>query len=1321
MTGALPQAPMAGRRPRFQAGGALGEGALYVERAADRELFDALRRGELCHVLSTRQIGKSSLRLRTTRRLTAEGIACVTIDLTALGTENTSPETWYVGLTAEIALGLDLPPPDAFWDQHRALGPVHAFSRYIEDEVLTGIEGRIVLFIDEIDATLSLPFARDDFFAAVRAFYNRRSDRPANERLTFCLLGVAAPGDLISDPTRTPFNVGRAIRLEDFTRAETAALAEGLEGSAEARAALLDEVFAWASGHPYMTQRICDALMSEARGQPVDEVVQAKFLERGRTEDANLQYAERWFDEARLRKPGSRVPKMLRLYRQLLSGEEVLADGADPVQLGLRLTGLAAERDQPRGPRRLAVRSRVFERVFDLSWARKKEAGRVIAEPLARWLDSGQKEGFLVSGEALREVQVWAEGREDLNADERVYLQASERAEQTRARAEERRRAQRTLVGTLVLMITLLAGALGLALWQTEIAKQAQQEAETSAAKATEQSKLTDMEARRGNVRRLAALADAAGTQYPQRRLLLGLESYRAAREAGASLLVVAEQAIRDGAREVSEHRVVASHEGRVNSAVYSPDGKSILTVSEDKTARVWQADGSGEMIILRGHEGKVYLAVFSPDGQRVVTASEDKTARVWNADGSGEPILLQGHEGEVNRAVFSPDGQHVVTASDDKTARVWNADGSGEPSILRGHEGRVYEAVFSPDGQHILTSSRDNTARVWNADGSGEAVVLRGPKHRIRKAMFSPDARRALVVFWDGSARMWDTGGTGHSFVSSCPRGWISGADFSPDGKRFVVGCNDNTARVWSADGTGTPIILRGHESTVISAIYSPDGEHILTTSYDSTARVWNADGSGTSIPLRGPESLFRDAVLSPDGRRVFALYYDGTARLWNADGSGEPISLRGHDHEITSARFSPDGQHLLTASGGTVRLWNVDGSGGEPAVLRADGLDIAVFSPDGQTLFTASGRKKRVLRADGSGTPVILGDDRAWVHRAVFSPDGRRVLTTDFDGLVRILNADGSGDPIVLRGHTQYINGAVFSHDGHLVLTASDDKTARVWNADGSGEPIVLRGHEDSINGAVFSPDGHLVLTASDDKTARVWNTDGSGEPLLLCGHTESVNSAHFSPDGHLVLTVSGDKTARVWNVDGTGRPIVLRGHERGLAGAVFSPGGQHVLTASYDDTARVWNADGSGEPIVLRGHEDSVRTAVFSSDGDRIVTASVDKTARLWRSDGSGEPTVLGGHQGPVRSAVFSPDGMRILTVSDAPWFPRRDIGTARLWTLDIDVLLQKACQYAGRNLTRIEWARFLPGEPYRKTCPEWPEDPEPTPSTEPNETP
>src|SRR5437879_13353897 len=118
-------------------------------------------------------------------------------------------------------------------------------------------DSRIVIFIDEIDAVRSLSFSTDEFFAAIRECYNRRSQDPAFERLTFCLLGVATPSDLIEDTRTTPFNIGRRIELTDFTRVEAAPLAQGLGPDAKTNRALLERVLYWTGGHPYLTQRLC--------------------------------------------------------------------------------------------------------------------------------------------------------------------------------------------------------------------------------------------------------------------------------------------------------------------------------------------------------------------------------------------------------------------------------------------------------------------------------------------------------------------------------------------------------------------------------------------------------------------------------------------------------------------------------------------------------------------------------------------------------------------------------------------------------------------------------------------------------------------------------------------------------------------------------------------------------------------------------------------------------------------------------------------------------------------------------------------------------
>ncbi|MEM7658538.1 MAG: AAA-like domain-containing protein [Bacteroidota bacterium] len=238
---------------KYQAGGALKQhDPGYVVRPADDELLHALQEGEFCYVLTARQMGKSSLKVRTITRLKDLDWQCADVDITRVGIQQVEQEQWYYAFLRLVARSFRAKADfDAWWQAQAQTTLIDRFFSFWGDYLLPRTEGPLAIFIDEIDSLLGLDpttFNTDDFFAAIRAIYNAQATEPALRRLHFCVLGVAAPDDLMQDPARTLFNVGKAINLTNLRQEDAEVLLPGLEGKGVASTALLQEVMHWT--HP---------------------------------------------------------------------------------------------------------------------------------------------------------------------------------------------------------------------------------------------------------------------------------------------------------------------------------------------------------------------------------------------------------------------------------------------------------------------------------------------------------------------------------------------------------------------------------------------------------------------------------------------------------------------------------------------------------------------------------------------------------------------------------------------------------------------------------------------------------------------------------------------------------------------------------------------------------------------------------------------------------------------------------------------------------------------------------------------------------------
>jgi WD40 repeat protein len=241
------------------------------------------------------------------------------------------------------------------------------------------------------------------------------------------------------------------------------------------------------------------------------------------------------------------------------------------------------------------------------------------------------------------------------------------------------------------------------------------------------------------------------------------------------------------------------------------------------------------QLMQLQGHDGGVLSVAFSPDGSKIVSGSDDKTIRVWDAS-TGIKMLppLRGHDDSIWSVAFSPDGSKIVSGSSDKTIRVWDASTGVEMlPPLRGHDGMILSVAFSPNGSKIISGSSDKTIRFW--DASTVLPPLRGILCRI-----PPDGSKIVSGSKDKTIRVWDAS-TGVEMLPPL-RGHddsIWSVAFSPDGSKIISGSKDKTIRVWDAS-TGVEMLppLRGHDDWIWSVAFS-DGSVAFSSPMDPQNRL--------------------------------------------------------------------------------------------------------------------------------------------------------------------------------------------------------------------------------------------------------------------------------------------------------------------------------------------------------------------------------------------------------------------------------------------------------------------------------------------------
>ena len=656
-------------------------------------------------------------------------------------------------------------------------------------------------------------------------------------------------------------------------------------------------------------------------------------------------------------------------------------------------------------------------------------------------------------------------------------------------------------------------------------------------------------------------------------------------------------------------------------------------------------------------------------------------TASLLESSGSPSAARLLDSAGVVQSVSLSPDHTLLAVAAADGTLRLWDVSSPGRPvpigaPLEKASGNPLYTTAFSPDGTILAAAGAGRVVQLWDVSQPGHPVrlgTLTGPANTVYSVAFSPDGRILAAGSADDTVRLWDVSNPEHPARLGKPltgaAGYVQSVAFAPGGTILAAGSADDKVRLWDVADPASPRPLgrplTGPQNVVTGVAFSPKGNLLAAASQDHKLWLWRI-ASASAVPdgtLTGAVNWLNAVAFSPDGTAVAAGTADASVLVWNLATRSLTATLP-HPQPVTSLAWDGTGRLAAGDADGTVSLWTLP----TPVLVTGNAPSGVAYSPGGKTLAVGGQNVQlwdAVRRTPIATRPLPIG---TITNAIAYSPDGNTIAIARSDGTAWLLNArtlDPIGRPFRVTA-TGNAESVAFSPDGKLLATAADDGTVRLWSLADPARPRQLSSVHDSgtyVYTVVFAPDGRTVAAASTDDLTRLWNVADPARPVPLgrplTGPTSYVIGLAFSPDSRLLAVGSADKTVRLWDLADPVHPV--------LVGAPLT-----------GPTGYVW-------------------AVAFSPDGSTLAAGVTDGTVWLWNVADPAHPALIAtltGPQGHVFAVAYSPSGRTLAAASND--------GTVHLWDASPAAAEADVCADTGQQLTKQEWATYVPGVRYRAPC-------------------
>jgi WD40 repeat protein len=491
-----------------------------------------------------------------------------------------------------------------------------------------------------------------------------------------------------------------------------------------------------------------------------------------------------------------------------------------------------------------------------------------------------------------------------------------------------------------------------------------------------------------------------------------------------------------------------------------------------DGNVRLWEVTGTksdrlidATLKMKKAHRDTVNALAFSPDGKTLASVSDDRTLKLWDVNTGKARFTSRAFSLQLHAVAFSPDSKAVATGGADGSVKLWNATVGGVRLNLPAHRGAVAGLAFSPDGKLLASAAalrdKGGEVKLWDPAGGQSLTGLPHPAGEVNAVAFLPGRSVLAIASKMPEVELWEAHLVQERLALKKHAGPVLGLAFSPDNRTLATAGVDKLVKLLDRKTGDVRLTLTGHTDEVTALAFAPGSRLLASGSADKTVKLWNT-GTGRLVnTLEGHRDRITAVAVSADRDTVASACADGVIKLWRQ--GKELFELRGHIDAVTALAFSPDGKVLVSAGkDGTVRRWQpADGTPRAIWMAHDDAVLAVAFSPDGGTLASGSSDGSIRFWEVSSGKVVLtLDGHRGGVRCLSFSPDGRTLASGagpgdpgegQVPGEVKLWDTMAGQERASLRGHVLGVLALAFAADGKTLATSSQDDTVMLWEADG------------------------------------------------------------------------------------------------------------------------------------------------------------------------------------------------------------------------------------------------------------------------------